>query len=393
MTAVFAQSRLADGGAQSLGDAAQSLGLPPWTRVVFGGVPLAFAVTVALRPGSSLPFLVVVALLAVAVAAIVFAEFVSIPEPVVGLAGMAALAAVASGGDRLSLVIAAWLVLRGTSFASVAAGVAILTGAIGLTVAARIASPGLPGAPFVVVGMCVAFLTGTAARIVIQLVQHMHEAEQLLADEAAREDRRRLAREVHDVIAHSMTVTLLHVNGARLAIHDDPEAAERALEQAERVGRASLEDLRRTVRLLSARTDPTPGTSIDLRTDLERLREGFAGAAHMSLEVTGDADDVPPFVALTVFRIVQESLTNALRHAPSSCVRATVDVDDDRVSLRVENSRGERVVAVGGSGRGLRGMFERAVLLGGHLAAGPTKDGWVVEGWVPREVASGVIET
>jgi signal transduction histidine kinase len=221
----------------------------------------------------------------------------------------------------------------------------------------------------------------------------MRAAEKFLAEEAARDERRRLAREVHDVIAHSMTVTLLHVNGARLAIRSKPEDAERALERAERFGRASLEDLRRTVRLLSESDDPMLGTSVELADDLERLREGFAEAgASVELRMDGDLEAVPPFVALTVLRIVQESITNAVRHAPGAAVNVRIEVSDEQIALRVENSIGETPEQPSRGGRGLHGMFERAALVGGHLEAGPTKDGWLVAGWVPRELPPGGVE-
>jgi signal transduction histidine kinase len=144
--------------------------------------------------------------------------------------------------------------------------------------------------------------------------------------------------------------------------------------------------------LLSDANDATLGQSVDLREDLDRLCENVAPGARVMLHVKGDAESVPPFVALTVFRIVQESVTNAVRHAPAAAVCLEIVVDDERVSLRIENTMGSRVVPSSGSGRGLPGMFERAALVGGHLEAGPTKDGWLVAGWVPRDALPGGVE-
>jgi signal transduction histidine kinase len=377
------------------GTAVDSLGLPRSTVAIFGAVPLGIAVVVAINFLPSAWWPLTFLLLGVAVASTVGDVFFpDAPEVVIGLTGIGALAPViAVGGDRLSLVIAWVVVFRSSAFGSRAESLTVLAAALGLTCLAGATAPGLPGIAFVLPGMVVAWLAGTAARQIVLMVRHMRETEQLLAEEAARDERRKLAREVHDVIAHSMTVTLLHLNGARLALRKEPEVAESALQRAERVGRASLEDLRRTVRLLSETTDPTLGTSVDLRDDLERLQEGFAGGAQMTLKVEGDAEAVPPYVALTVFRIVQESLTNAVRHAPGSNVEILVEVDDKQIALRVENSMGEQIVTSGGgSGRGLHGMFERAAVLGGHVEAGPTKEGWVVTGWVPRDVPPAGVE-
>ena len=146
------------------------------------------------------------------------------------------------------------------------------------------------------------------------------------------------------------------------------------------------------MRLLSDANDSTLGTSVDLAEDLIRLQDDFVGAGtDVKIVVTGDTESVPPFVALTVFRIVQESVTNAARHAFGCSVCAVVDAGERRVTMRVENTMGRDVEKPNGSGRGLRGMFERAALLHGHLEAGPTKDGWLVAGWVPRtEPTSGV---
>jgi signal transduction histidine kinase len=375
----------------SVTDAADALGLPAWSSIVFPALPVAAAVLAIVHNDSTLPPFVVVLLLLVSVLAVVSDELpVKPPELAIYIAGLGALIPiVATGGDRGVLVIAGVLALQGAAFGSIAARFVALAGAVTVVVVAAVADPGLPRTGFVIGAVVAAWIAGLGAHKILDLVASLRASERLLADDAAREERRKLAREVHDVVAHSMTVTMLHVNGALLALHDSPASAAEALERAQRVGKASLEDLRRTVRLLSESSDPSLGSSIDLLDDLERLREGFAGAAKMSLEVNGDPESVPPFVGLTVLRIVQESVTNAIRHAPGSHVDARVDVTDDRVTMRIENSRGERHNGSSGDGRGLRGIFERAALLGGQVEAGPTKDGWVVSGWVPRVLPPG----
>jgi signal transduction histidine kinase len=379
----------------TLEGAVEMFDLPRWTLYVFLGLPVIPAIAVAARGDTGLPWPLGVALLAIALLTIGADEFLPpLSEGFLGFVGLAALTPIIlAGGDRLVLAIAWFIVMQGTTFGSGPESVAVLIGGEALVVAAGVVDPGLPSAPFVAAVMVVAWLAGSGARQILRLLARMHDAEELLATEAAREERRKLAREVHDVIAHSMTVTLLHVNGARLALRDEPESADQALLRAERVGRASLEDLRRTVKLLSEASDPTPGTSVDLGGDLARLRDGFAGSGtEIALQVDGDAESVPPFIGLTVFRIVQESLTNAVRHSSGACVHITVAVDEERITLRVENSMGDTAPKSSGQGRGLRGMFERASLVGGHVEAGPTKDGWLVTGWVPLEAPPAGVE-
>jgi signal transduction histidine kinase len=227
----------------------------------------------------------------------------------------------------------------------------------------------------------------------VKLITTLHESEQRLAQEAAHDERRRLAREVHDVIAHSMTITLLHVQGARLMCRDDPENAEAALGLAEKLGRASLDDLRRTVRLLSDTTDPDLETPVELTDDLKRLADSFVSAGvDVHMHTSGGLDDVRPVVAQGIYRIVQESITNAVRHAPAATIDVSVDVGSHRIALRIENDRGDRnLPRTGtGSGQGLRNILERAAMLGGAIEAGPTKRGWLVTGWVPFEPPGGL---
>jgi signal transduction histidine kinase len=378
-----------------LGSAIEAVGFPWWTVYAFSAVAIAPAVAVLIDSNSSLPWIVVLACLAIAVGATIADEFLGpVPEPLLELIGIGALVPIVlTGGNRMVLIIAWTLVFQGAAFGSIVASVVTLAASFGLVALATLADPGLAVWPFALGCMFVAWLTGLGTKQTVSLVRHLRDTELILAEEATREERRRLAREVHDLIAHSMTVTLLHVNGARLALRDEPEAADEALHRAERVGRASLDDLRRTVRLLSESSDPTLANTVDLTEDLMRLREGFSGGGtQITLQVTGDTESLPPFVALTVFRIVQESLTNAARHAAGSCVFTRIDVADERITMRIENSMGSGIEHPGGPGRGLRGMFERATLLGGHLEAGPTKEGWLVTGWVPCDSPSAGVE-
>lgn len=239
------------------------------------------------------------------------------------------------------------------------------------------------GADIWVFGTLFGYLGGAMVGGQVRATAALREAQDELAGRAAADERRRIAREIHDVVAHSLTVTMLHVTAARLALDDDPDEAREALLEAERLGRQSLDDIRRTVGLLGTGPDgaapPQPGLS-----DLPDLAADFAGAGlDVRYEVSGDVTAVPAAAALGIYRVVQESLSNAARHAPGSTVRVSVDVTDG-VRVRVRNSAPtRRPRPAPGGGHGLRGMRERAEALGGTLSAGPDGDGWTVVLEVP----------
>ena len=229
---------------------------------------------------------------------------------------------------------------------------------------------------------------GVAAQRQQRLVLDLQEAQSELAARAALAERSRIARELHDVIAHSLTVSMLHVTGARLAIENEPERAVEALEEAERLGRQSLADVRRTVGLLAdgdnpagdGRAAPLPGAA-----DVAALVEEYRRAGlDIRFEVGGDPAAVPATAGLALYRIVQESLANAARHAPGAPVRVELRAAGARPSVRVVNDAPAGATpAEPGTGLGLRGMRERVETLGGTLEAGPSGDGWAVAAWLP----------
>ncbi|MER7006558.1 histidine kinase [Dactylosporangium sp. NPDC000555] len=196
-----------------------------------------------------------------------------------------------------------------------------------------------------------------------------------LAAAAAAGERARIARELHDVLAHSVGVMVLNAEGARLMRHADPAVVDRTLELIGSTGRAALDELRR----LLAALDEHASTVADLE-DLVRRR----GAG---LHRTGTADGLPPETLAQAYRIVQEALTNVLKHAGEGA-SADVLLDLGRPgrhrTLRVEvlDTGGTAPVAPSGataglpsSGRGLAGMRERVALAGGTLTAGPVDGG------------------
>ena len=209
----------------------------------------------------------------------------------------------------------------------------------------------------------------------------LRAAQDELAERSRAEERNRIAAEVHDVIGHALTVSLLHISSARLAMDEDPQEARRALSEAERLTRESLEEVRATVGLM--RTDrpddrmPLPGAD-----DLPALVESFRRAgSDVELLVDDHLGTLGATRGLAAYRIVQEALTNATRHAPGQPVVVRVGPTEDGTTVTVRNDGPPNPAPTPGSG--LRGMRERAESVGGHLTAGPTDGGWLVEAVLP----------
>jgi signal transduction histidine kinase len=239
--------------------------------------------------------------------------------------------------------------------------------------------------------VCGAAVTWACAWVVRrqnQLVLELRAAQDALATAAAAEERARIAREVHDVIAHSLTVTLLHVSAARLAVQDRPDDAVAALAEAERLGRRSLADVRRAVGLLGATQDGGAAPPLPSVADVPALVAEYRVAGmDAGLAVTGDADLLSSATSLALYRIAEESLANAARHAPGAAVAVELCVEPDRAVLRIVN--GAAPVAVPRSdsrtGLGLTGMRQRTDLIGGRLTVGRSGPGWRVEVEVPLD--------
>lgn len=238
--------------------------------------------------------------------------------------------------------------------------------------------------------LCGAAVTWACAWVVRrqhQLVVDLRQAQDALAAGGAAEERARIAREVHDVIAHSLTVTLLHVSAARLAVRDRPEDAVAALAEAERLGRRSLADVRRAVGLLGPAQDGGAAAPLPSADDIGALvAEYRAAGVQAGLAVTGDVDVLSSATSLALYRIAEESLANAVRHAPGATVEVELGVDGGRAVLRIVNGAGPREPPpdVGPRpGLGLSGIRQRTELIGGSLQVGPFGTGWRVEVEVP----------
>jgi len=231
----------------------------------------------------------------------------------------------------------------------------------------------------------IGWLVGYLMRVQQQLLVEQRQAHQKLAEHAATDERRRIAREVHDVIAHSLSVTLLHVTGARRGLQEDRDIDEavEALEQAERLGRQAMADIRHTVGLLDdavGKVAPEPGVG-----DLPVLIEDFVRAGLLvTFETHGAQDRISAAAGLALYRIAQESLANIAKHAPDAPAQVTVSVSPATAVLTVANRLPIPVAAANcADGRGMRGMRQRVALLGGTITAGPSADGWVVHASIP----------
>jgi signal transduction histidine kinase len=239
--------------------------------------------------------------------------------------------------------------------------------------------------------VAIGWLAGYQMRTQHQLLVKQQQLQADLAEHAAADERRRIAREVHDVIAHSLSVTMLHVTGARRALQQDGdiEDALAALVDAERLGRQAMADIRRTVGLLEGGpTKLAPEPSI---TDIPDLVDDFvsAGLAVM-LRTDGRPERVSAAIGLALYRITQESLANIAKHASASKTDVELLISPSTAALSIVNSLPATVLAAppSQSGRGLAGMRQRVELLGGILDAGPCREGWSVRADIPLNDAS-----
>ncbi|GGZ80917.1 two-component sensor histidine kinase [Streptomyces subrutilus] len=210
-------------------------------------------------------------------------------------------------------------------------------------------------------------------------------SERLTALEARTEqllERTRIARELHDSIGHALTVAVVQAGAARAA--GDPDFTDRALSAIEETGRAALEDLERV--LLVLRESAQPPSQRPTLVEADRLLESArASGSAVDAQLTGPVATLPGAVTREGYRILQEALTNVLRHCGPVAVRVRVDVAPERLLLEVTNALPERPVVTTGGGSGLRGMRERAALLGGKAETGPYEGGWRVRARLPLE--------
>ena len=221
----------------------------------------------------------------------------------------------------------------------------------------------------------IAWLLGALARARRLNVEQRRANREQRALQAVAEERNRIARELHDVIGHSVSVMTVQASAVRRRLEPSQVVEREALETVEAVGREALAEMRRMVGVLRRPEDgqdlqPPPGLA-----QVDRLAEQFRAAGlPVSLSVTGAARDLAPGLDLTAYRLIQEGLTNALRHARDlGGARVSIDYGDDQIELAVrDDGAATHGSAVGGApadGNGLLGMRERVAVYGGSLVA------------------------
>jgi len=205
------------------------------------------------------------------------------------------------------------------------------------------------------------------------------------ARSAVAEERQRIARELHDVVAHSVSVMTVQAGGVRRLLRDDQQRERAALEQIERTGREALAEMRRLLGILRQPTDeparaPQPGMA-SLGALIQQVRE--AGLP-VDYRIRGEPRPLPPGIDVSAYRIVQEALTNALKYAGPARAEVMVSYGREVLQLEVVNDGAVEQAGDGDPGHGLVGMQERVALYGGKLEIGPFGDrGFAVRALLP----------
>lgn len=347
-------------------------------RSVFAGIAVVALLTAALAVRRLSPALA----LAIAwCSAIVQMGFLLNPSPT-NAAIFAVLFATAAYGDR----VVYWL-----GFASAFVGAAVITLYVyvftGGPLTRESLTVGLALLVAATFALLLSWVSGALVRTAIRAREARRAREVAEADAVAEQERVRIARDMHDVVAHSLAVVIAQADGARYAAAADPAAATTALATISTTARAALGDVRLLLTQLrhSQGEGPQP-TLADVEVLYAQVR-----AAGVDLEV--DVDPAPArepsaSVQLAVYRILQEALTNALRHGAGGLVSVRLAWHPDRVELAVRNRLPAAVAASAPGGHGLIGMRERAQLAGGTLNAGPDGGEFAVTARLPiTEVA------
>lgn len=269
-------------------------------------------------------------------------------------------------------------------------GAVVLATSLTVLVAAATAGPGVPGLAVHVMELLLGWVVGAMLLWQMRALAAERAARAQAWQQATAAERTRIAREIHDLVAHSLSVTLLQITGARHALADlrpaategdDPAAeADAALADAERVGRRAMADIRRTVSSLAE--GPESRRPLPSAADIGGLVQEL-DAAGLAVEYAerGDPARLTGPVGLGLFRIAQESLANVAKHAPSSTAQVRLSVVRGGARLTVRNRIDEHAArrTPDGAGSGLAGMHARAGQLGAELTAGPDGPDWVVD--------------
>lgn len=267
------------------------------------------------------------------------------------------------------------------------------------TIAGFAESTGLVGGPVHLLDVALGFAIGCIVRAQMRALAAERAARAGERDRATLAERQRIAREIHDLVAHSLSVTLLHITGARHALRDvDHDAAaldvaevDAALADAEQVGRQAMADIRQTVSTLTdgpSATRALPGAA-DICGLVAQMELAGLGVEYAE---QGDPAMLAPATGLGLYRIAQESLANIAKHAPGSTARVRFVVSPRQARLTVRNALPEAgAPSADRAGSGLDGIRARAVQLGATVAAGPEEADWVVDVLLPLHQQDGLL--
>ncbi|KAF0956698.1 MULTISPECIES: sensor histidine kinase [Mycobacteriales] len=269
--------------------------------------------------------------------------------------------------------------------------VGLVVGAVCIAVIVAFGAVGHLEAPALYgLGVACGWLIGYMVLIQKRLADNQARVLRARADRAASDERRRIAREIHDVIAHSLSITMLNVTGARRALEQDRDIDEAvdALADAERQGRQAMSEIRSIVHVLGAQTGQSESTSPPpTGNDLDQLVDDYRKAGvDIDYSVAGDMDSLTDPVGAAVYRIAQESLANVVKHSTGKRARLAVTVGES-VSIEIDNPApcGRRPTC---DGTGIDGMTQRAALLGGTLETFHADDTWSVRAALPARTTS-----
>ena len=310
-----------------------------------------------------------------ATAAYGFARYPDLAMPI-AIGGVVGMYSVAAWGGRRAAVVSGW--------------VAVVVVVIVMTLPR--ADSDVVDAAFVSLALAGAWVLGDRARVqralAAELAERAARLERERAAEARRavaEERTRIARELHDVVAHHVSMMVVQAEAGPVAVERDPARAAGAFEAIAATGRQALVEMRRLLGVL--RGDGEPASSLAPQPGLAEVpslveQVGRAGL-RVELEVEGTKAALPPGIDLSAYRIIQEALTNAVRHGGDGRARVLVRYGEHDLELQIENGvesasgrrQGDSDRQVRRSGRGLLGMQERVSLFGGELRAGPGPDG------------------
>ncbi|MFG1924866.1 sensor histidine kinase [Cryptosporangium sp. NPDC048952] len=364
-----------------------------WWQALF---PLAFVVPVALRSRHQ-----VGALYATAALGLVTLATFSFPHPAILYAGIVMAYSASAYAPRtharaalaLSVVFGviggvkwSYLVLSLTGTSYDLHELALRNQAIALSV-----SIGVCSAPLLMAWLWGGVVHARHAYLqeALDRASRLERERDALARLAVVEERGRIARDLHDVVAHSLSVVVLQADGARHVLESDPARAAVALETIGRTGREATAEMRRLLGVLrspqSASRAPQPDLG-QLETLVSQVRES---GLPVTLHVTGDLASVPAGAGLSAYRIVQEALTNSVKHGgPSVQAEVSVVVQPDGLSVSIADDGRGAAAANDGAGLGLLGMRERAAAVGGEVTAGPRPGGgFAVTAFLPTEKA------